>query len=154
MAWCAAALFVIIGLIVAYEVVMRYVFLAPTRWVEEIARVLQIYGVFLACAWLVGRREHIRITALTARVRPAIRAWFERIALLCIAAIAAACTWASVELIRFSIDMAQYTDSVLALPMWLVQLPVPVGLALVTAQAIACIVWSGDGSRADEPPTF
>ena len=57
----AAVLFFVIGLIVTYEVVMRYVFLNPTRWVEESARVLQVYGVFLACAWLVGRREHIRI---------------------------------------------------------------------------------------------
>ena len=41
------ALAVIVA-IFAYEVVMRYVFLNPTRWVEESARVLQVYGVFLA----------------------------------------------------------------------------------------------------------
>ena len=69
----ASALLFIIGLIITYEVVMRYVFLNPTRWVEESARVLQVYAVFLACAWLVGKRKHIRITVVTGLLGPRIQ---------------------------------------------------------------------------------
>lgn len=138
----AAALFAAIGLIVFYEVAMRHAFLAPTSWVEETARVLQIYGVFLAAAWLVGRREHIRITVVTAQLPPAVQAWLARAALLAIGAVAGVSAWYGVELMRFSIDIGQTTDTTLELPMWLLQGPVVAGLALIVLQALATVVGS------------
>jgi TRAP-type C4-dicarboxylate transport system permease small subunit len=138
----AAAAFFFIGLIVSYEVVMRYVFAAPTRWVEETAGVLQIYAVFLACAWLVARREHIRITVLSDCLPPRLRLWLARAALLAVAASAASAAWFTVGLVRFSIAMGQYTDTTLALPMWLLQAPVAAGLALAACQALATLAAS------------
>ena len=101
-AWAAglaAALFFFIGLIVTYEVVMRYVFLNPTRWVEESSRVLQIYAVFLACAWLVGRREHIRITVITGWVKTGTQLWLARLSLLLVAVVSGVGAWYSGSLI-------------------------------------------------------
>lgn len=141
-AWVAAACFFAIGLIVTYEVVMRYVFVAPTRWVEETARVLQIYAVFLACAWLVARREHIRITVLTAYLPPAAQLVLGRLSLLAVAAVAALSAWFGVDLMRFSIAMGQNTDTTLELPMWLLQAPVSLGLGFVAAQALASLAAS------------
>ncbi len=141
-AWTAACMFVVIGLIVFYEVVMRHGFLAPTRWVEETARVLQIYGVFLASAWLVGRREHIRITILTANVPPPVRLWLERFSLAVIAAIAGLSAVYGLELMHFSISIGQTTDTTLELPMWVLQGPVVVGLCLVLVQALATLARS------------
>ena len=136
-AWTAAAAFVVIGLIVAYEVVMRYLFLSPTRWVEELARLLQIYGVFLACAWLVGERAHIRISLLTGALPAAARAWAERFALAVVAAVSLCGVWYSAALMRFAITTGQYTDSTLALPMWALHAPVAAGLGLTAAQVFA-----------------
>lgn len=136
-AWAAAAAFVVIGLIVAYEVVTRYVFLAPTRWVEELARILQIYGVFLACAWLVGERAHIRISLLTSALPGAARRWADRFAMLVVVAVSATGATYAVGLIRFAIDTAQFTDSTLELPMWMLHAPVLAGLALTAAQGLA-----------------
>ena len=141
-AWVAAALFAVIGLIVFYEVTMRHAFLAPTSWVEETARVLQIYGVFLAAAWLVGRREHIRITVLTAHLPPAVQTWLSRVVLLVIGAVAGVSAWYGLELMQFSIDIGQTTDTTLELPMWLLQGPVVVGLALIVLQVLATVIGS------------
>ena len=138
----AAALFAVIGLIVFYEVAMRHAFLAPTSWVEETARVLQIYGVFLASAWLVGRREHIRITVLTAYLPPTAQMWLSRLVLLAIGAVAGISAWYGVELMQFSIDIGQTTDTTLELPMWLLQGPVVVGLTLIVLQALATVAAS------------
>lgn len=136
-AWLAAGAFFVIGLIVTYEVVMRYGFSAPTRWVEETARLLQIYGVFLACAWLVARREHIRITVLTARLRPTARAWLARASLIVVAVIAAFAAQSAGDLMVSAIERGERTDSTLELPMWLLHAPVVVGLALAALQALA-----------------
>ncbi|MDP6517110.1 MAG: TRAP transporter small permease [Alphaproteobacteria bacterium] len=141
-AWLAAATFFAIGLIVTYEVAMRYLFLAPTRWAEETSRVLQVYAVFLACAWLVGRREHIRITVVTALLPPGAQIALARLSLVVIALVAAVAAWYGAVLMQFSIAMGQYTDSTLELPMWLLQAPVAAGLALVAAQAIATFALS------------
>ncbi len=141
-AWAAAAAFVVIGLIVSYEVVMRYVFLAPTRWVEELARVLQIYGVFLAVAWLIAERAHIRISALTGVLPAAARLQADRFALGAAAAVSLIGVRYAAELIRFSIDTGQYTDSTLELPMWVLHAPVAGGLALAAAQACASLAES------------
>ena len=136
-AWAAAAAFVAIGLIVSYEVAMRYVFLAPTRWVEETARILQIYGVFLACAWLVGERAHLRIALLTAALPAAGRRWADRFAMVVVAAVSFTAVWHAAALMRFLIDTGQYTDSTLELPMWVPHAPVAAGLGLAGAQAAA-----------------
>jgi len=136
-AWLAAGAFFVIGLIVTYEVVMRYVFTAPTRWVEEIASLLQIYGVFLACAWLVARREHIRITVVTARLPQASRQWLARASLVVVAVIAAIAAWSAADLGWSAIQRGERTDSTLELPMWLLHAPVAVGLGLASLQALA-----------------
>lgn len=141
-AWLAAIMFAVIGLIVFYEVAMRHVFLAPTSWVEETARVLQIYAVFLAAAWLVGRREHIRITVLTTYLPEISRLWLARFALLVIAIIATVSAWYGVELMAFSLSIGQTTDTTLELPMWLLQGPVVAGLGLIVLQALATIALS------------
>ena len=141
-AWVAAALFAAIGLIVFYEVAMRHAFLAPTSWVEETARVLQIYGVFLAAAWLVRRREHIRITVLTAHLPPAVQIWLSRFVLLVIGSVAGVSAWYGLELMQFSIDIGQTTDTTLELPMWLLQGPVVAGLTLIVLQVLATVIGS------------
>lgn len=136
-AWFAAAAFFIIGLIVTYEVLMRYVFTAPTRWVEETASLLQIYGVFLACAWLVARREHIRITVITSRLPGSVHLWVARAGLLIVAAIAGFAAWSAIDLMTSAITRGERTDSTLELPMWLLHAPVVIGLGLAALQALA-----------------
>ena len=103
---------------------------------------LQIYAVFLACAWLVARREHIRVTVLTAYLPRAAQLVLGRLSLLAVAGVAGLSAWFGVELMRFSIDMGQNTDTTLELPMWLLQAPVSLGLAIVAAQALASLAAS------------
>lgn len=147
--WAAAAAFAAIGLIVCYEVVMRYVFFAPTRWVEEVARLLQIYAVFLACAPLVAARAHIRVSLLTDALPPAARRWADRLALAAAAAVSLAGVRYAAEMMRFAVDTGQYTDSTLALPLWALHAPVAGGLALAALQAAASLVesFAGRGER-------
>ncbi|MBL26641.1 MAG: C4-dicarboxylate ABC transporter substrate-binding protein [Rhodospirillaceae bacterium] len=138
-AWAAAVLFALIGLFVTYEVVLRYVFHAPTTWVEEVSRILQIYGVYLAAAWLVATRQHIRIRLLTGRLPPTGRLWCSRFALLFAAAVGVFAAWNAMSLMQFSLMMQERTDTSLALPMWLVQWPVPAGCALLALHALALV---------------
>ena len=44
--YTAAGLYVLIGFIVSFEVISRYIFNAPTIWVNEISRLLQIWATY------------------------------------------------------------------------------------------------------------
>jgi len=62
--YLASALFISIGFIISYEVVMRYIFNSPTVWVNEISRFLQIWATYLALTYTFHKKEFIRITVL------------------------------------------------------------------------------------------
>ena len=57
----AAWAFFLVGIFVTYEVVMRYVFTAPTVWVDEVSRITQIWAAYLAGAYVLKHREMIVI---------------------------------------------------------------------------------------------
>ena len=62
--YLASALFVSIGFIISYEVIMIYIFNSPTVWVNEISRFLQIWATYLALTYTFHKKEFIRITVL------------------------------------------------------------------------------------------
>ena len=62
--YLASALFVSIGFIISYEVIMRYIFNSPTVWVNEISRFLQICATYLALTYTFHKKEFIIITVL------------------------------------------------------------------------------------------
>jgi TRAP-type C4-dicarboxylate transport system permease small subunit len=86
--------------------------------------------------------------------RPA-RLWLARLVLLVVAVVAGAGAWHAGALLRFSVEMEQYTDSTLGLPMWLLQAPLVVGLDLAGLQALATLLRSfvepGRLSESGEP---
>jgi C4-dicarboxylate transporter, DctQ subunit len=79
----ASALFLVAFVISAYEVFARYGFGAPTTWVHVTTTTLCGIAFALGGALVMARGEHIRITVLTDRARPALRRAAELLALLC-----------------------------------------------------------------------
>ena len=48
-------------ILVFFQVVMRYVFSAPTSWSDEIAVYAMLWSVYLSVSWAVRERAHIRV---------------------------------------------------------------------------------------------
>ena len=57
----------VMGIIVTYEVIMRYFFKAPTTWVLEISIYLCIASVFLAGGYAMKEKRHIQVDVVTRR---------------------------------------------------------------------------------------
>jgi TRAP-type C4-dicarboxylate transport system permease small subunit len=55
---------VVMTVLVFYQVVMRYVFSAPTSWSDEIAVYCMLWSVYLSTSWAVRERAHIRVMNL------------------------------------------------------------------------------------------
>jgi C4-dicarboxylate transporter DctQ subunit len=76
MAFLAGLLLGLLMLIVCYEVVMRYVFRAPSGWVVEICEYMLLYTTFLGTAWLLKVDGHIRVDIVFAGLTPVIQRVF------------------------------------------------------------------------------
>ena len=83
-------LVVIIVAAIAYEVVLRYFFRAPTLWANELSLWLGGLSYLFAGLYAMQQRNHIRITALYDIVPPRVKIAFDAIGVLCIVAFALA----------------------------------------------------------------
>jgi len=57
----SAWMFFMIAFFITYEVVMRYAFTAPTIWVDEVSRVMQVWATYLGASYVFKHRQMIRI---------------------------------------------------------------------------------------------
>ncbi|MGY4688320.1 TRAP transporter small permease [Salibacterium sp. K-3] len=62
--YVASTMFVVLAVLVFFQVITRFVINFPLAWSEEISRYLTIYIVFLGSALAVRNREHIAIDFL------------------------------------------------------------------------------------------
>jgi TRAP-type C4-dicarboxylate transport system permease small subunit len=132
LALCAAALLAI-GAIVAYEVAARYLFNAPTLWSQEISVYLLLLCAFLGFAPTMHAGEHIRIDLLSRRFGARARSALEVATCLAIAAFAAIAAWGGYETVRQSLRYGRRSLTLLAAPLWIPQLVVPLGMLLLLA---------------------
>jgi TRAP-type C4-dicarboxylate transport system permease small subunit len=69
----AAQLYLLCALITTYEVVMRYVFFAPTQWAFEVVMALCASAWMLSVGYVTRHRRHIGITVLYVLAPPRVR---------------------------------------------------------------------------------
>lgn len=138
--WIAAAAFVAVGAMITYEVVMRYVFLAPTIWAEEMSRFLQIWATYIAAATVLRHRQLIAITVVVERLGPRGRKAAEAFALVWILLFCIVAVWYGLDIMLESIRLGRATSTMLAVPQWMTELAIPLGFALLALQAIAELI--------------
>ncbi|MGE4527155.1 MAG: TRAP transporter small permease [Rhodospirillaceae bacterium] len=145
----AAGLFFVIGLLIAYEVTARYVFTAPTPWTEEISRFLQIWATYLAAAFVLANRDMIAIDFFTSRMKPGPRRLCETASLLVVSAFCFVAMVYGMEIVAESVAQNRHTSTMLGVPRWMTETAVPLGCALLLAQAVAELarLWSRRGPR-------
>ncbi len=129
-----------IGLMLTYEVIARYVFLAPTQWTQDIAVTLQIWFTYLGMALALKQRQMIRITAFLAIAPLWMRYLMETLALVVIAAFSAVATVKGFDMFMDSIQMGRRQPTMLALPNWIAEIPIVIGFGLLFIQACADLI--------------
>ncbi|SEP83287.1 TRAP transporter, DctM subunit [Faunimonas pinastri] len=77
----AAAALVVAEIVILFAgVVARYVFQSPLVWSDELAGILFLWLSMLGAVAALRRGDHMRMTGLVTRVRPATRAFLEALA--------------------------------------------------------------------------
>jgi len=136
----AAWMFFAIGVFITYEVFMRYVFTAPTIWVDETARIMQIWATYLGAAFALKHRQMITIDVAFRDPRSTMRKIIETFALLVIILFCTVATYYGYELWLKATLKGHTTDSYLGTPKWLTHASIWIGFGLLALQALAEII--------------
>lgn len=123
----AAALGLIV-VIYAYEVTMRYFFVAPTMWASDFVSFLLLISVFLAMPWLTKEGGHVAVTLLPDLLPARLGKALLRLGFL---AGAVACLWASWISLQENVvlfDRGTVTLTVVRVPKWMLTAFITYGL--------------------------
>lgn len=152
LAGLASWLFFAVGGMLAWEVVMRYFFNAPTIWAEELSRFAQIWATWLAAAWLLRSRRLIAVGLVYRRLPLAGRRLASFFALAWIALFCALASWYGVLIVAESVALGRRTATMLDMPLWVTEIAVPVGTTLLLAQCLCEILRLARDPRATFEP--
>ena len=135
-----AAIFVFITLSICAEVVLRYGFNSPLRWVVEISEYALLWMTFLATAWVLREGGHARVDILMQLLPPAALR-------VCGLLSAAAGIVASLVLVFFGAHVTwtafargSFKSTGLDVPTWMVLIVIPVGGALLLLRFVRLFV--------------
>ncbi|MFK8080869.1 MAG: TRAP transporter small permease [Granulosicoccus sp.] len=134
----AAYLFVVAGAMLTYEVVARYFFTKPTIWAAELSQMCLIWGTMLAMAKLLDSGQHIQVDAIVRHLPSRVATALQAIVMLIVAAFASVVCVFGFRIFHDSFERGRTTGSMLNVPIWIVELAVPAGFALLFIQALLC----------------
>ncbi len=117
-------------LMVFFQVVLRYFFRITWNWIEEVARFLFLWMVWIGAGYAAKCRAHLKIEAFTALLPASLRSKVDLLSLLIWIAFAAFLAWTggALTLILFK---RQQLSPVLQIPMAWAYAAVPAGVGLM-----------------------
>lgn len=128
------------ALMVSYEVFSRAVFNAPTAFATEFSTYLLLGIAFLGAAYGVRESGHVQMDVLVNQLSKKWRLLLDAFASLLALAFACVFAWQGWGLAIDSYQSSSLSPTVLQVPLFLPQLMLPIGGALLVLQLVARIV--------------
>ena len=129
--YTAAGLYVLIGFIVSFEVISRYIFNAPTIWVNEISRLLQIWATYLALTYTFHNKEFIRITVFYDKANDKTKKVLDFISFIFIIYFSSFVTYYGWLIAYDSFEVGRTSSTILDLPAVITEIAIPISFALL-----------------------
>ena len=134
--YLASALFIAIGFIISYEVIMRYLFNSPTIWVNEVSRFLQIWATYLALTYSFHKRDFIRITVIYDRLNETGKKILDFISFIFIIIFSCFVVYYGWLIAYDSLKVGRTSSTILDVPSFLTELAIPLCFAFLVIRVI------------------
>lgn len=134
--WLAALALALMPVFTFYDVVMRYLFHAPTIWVTEISLYMLQFLVFVPAGMLLVDGAHLRVTVWIEALSGRARRLAEIATALLVLPYAGALIWYGWNYTQRAFDRGMLSPTLLQVPLWLVYLLIPLGGALLVVGVI------------------
>lgn len=140
---CAWLMFAV-GFFIAYEVVMRYFFTAPTVWVDEISRILLVWTTFLGAGYLIKNHGMVTIEVLFKDPDTMARKLAETLAIAMLLVFGLTAAYFGYQLWLKSTLAGHTTDTYLAVPKAITHASIWMGCLLMSLQGLVELwrVWT------------
>ena len=137
-----AALLVVAEIVILFAgVVARYGLHQPLIWSDELASILFLWLAMLGAAVAFRRAEHMRMTAIVASAKPAMRAYLDLVATCAALAFLLLIAWPSYE---YAYEESFITTPALQIPNFWRAAALPAGICLMALFAFLRLVRAGD----------
>ena len=134
--YLASALFIAIGFIVSYEVIMRYLFNSPTIWVNEVSRFLQIWATYLALTYSFHKSDFIRITVIYDRLNDKGKKILDFISFIFILIFSSFVVYFGWLIAYDSLKVGRTSSTILDVPSFLTEFAIPLCFAFLVLRVI------------------
>ena len=134
--YLASALFIAIGFIVSYEVIMRYLFNSPTIWVNEVSRFLQIWATYLALTYSFHKQDFIRITVIYDRLNETGKKILDFISFIFIIIFSCFVVYYGWLIAYDSLKVGRTSSTILDVPSFLTEMAIPLCFAFLVIRVI------------------
>lgn len=130
-------LYLIAVVVTTYEVVMRYLFNAPTSWAFELTVLMCGVSYLLSGGFVTGQRKHIAITALYDLAPPQLKWWLDIIGMITGIVAMALLVWAACTPALKAIRLVERTGSAWDSPSPAIIKPmIAIGALLIVLQLV------------------
>jgi TRAP-type C4-dicarboxylate transport system permease small subunit len=132
----------LMGLIISYEVVCRYVFNSPTRWTQEVSIYLFMWTMLAASSYTLQVGKHVRVDLVIEHMQPKTRNIFEVITGVIGMIYCAIISVQAYEMLHMSIKYEKLSATLLRVPLWIPQSALLIGFVLLTFQFLLIVLKS------------
>jgi len=129
-------LIVLNGLFVSYEVIMRYLFNSPTTWVMEISIYVTMASTFLSLAYTLREKAHVKVDFITNYLSGRTLILLEIFTSLLAILYCLILGWEGLKMAAIAYRNWEVSPSVLRVPVFIPQLFIPFGSAILTLEFI------------------
>ncbi|HEY3680916.1 MAG TPA: TRAP transporter large permease subunit, partial [Bradyrhizobium sp.] len=137
-----AAILVVAEVVILFAgVVSRYVMHSPLIWSDELASILFLWLAMLGAVVALRRAEHMRMTAIVANAKPAMRAYLEMVATCAALAFLLLIVWPAYD---YAYEESFITTPALQISNSWRAAALPVGTCLMAVFALLRLVRAGD----------
>src|SRR3984893_5322957 len=137
-----AAMLVVAEIVILFAgVVARYALHQPLIWSDELASILFLWLAMLGAAVAFRRSEHMRMTAVVANAKPAMRAYLDVVATGAALAFLLLIVWPAYD---YAYEESFITTPALQIPNIWRAAALPVGICLMALFALLRLARSGD----------
>lgn len=124
----------VMGLILAYEVVCRYVFDSPTIWTQEISIYLFMWTMLAASSYTLQSGKHVSVDLVLERLRGKTRAIFDGVTGIIGMVYCAIVSVQAYQMLMLSVKFGKLSATPLRVPLWIPQSALLIGFVLLTFQ--------------------
>lgn len=121
-------------LAIFFDIIMRHLINKSLPWSIELSEFAMVYMTVLAVPWIQREKGHVSVDIFLERLNKKAKKTIKLITFLLSTLVVAVLAWISLKVVIDSYQRVLIVRNIWAIPRWIILLPIPFGLAVLTLE--------------------